>query len=171
MRRFQAMICLVVLATLSTGIEIGADEVVDSIDSLWKGFDPRALPLEVEVFREWDEEDIHLQSLYFTGEEFEGEKTRIFGFLGRPKMAGRDKLPAVLHIHGGGQTANLGWPRLWAKRGYVCLSFDFCGNTNQPNLGPEYRREQYTKWGKVPADMTAYRPHCIRGWDRLPNFA
>src|SRR5678815_4104533 len=125
---------------------------IDSIDKLWDGFDPRALPLEIEIIKAWDEGDVHLESIYFTGEIFEGEKTRIFGYLGRPReMAG--EVPGILHIHGGGQTAVLDWPRFWAKRGYVCLSFDFCGNTNLPTLGPEYRRVHYTRWGKVPADM------------------
>ena len=125
---------------------------IETIEDLWAGIDPRALPLEIEVIKSWDEGDVHLEMLYFTGEVFEGEKTRIFGYLGRPKTASK-KLPGVLHIHGGGQTANLEWPRFWAKRGFICLSFDFCGNTNLPTLGPEYRREHFTKWGKVPGDM------------------
>lgn len=129
-----------------------AETAIDSIDALWAGFDPRTTPLEVEVVKAWDEEGVHLEMLYFTGEIFEGEKTRVFAYLGRPKAAA-DKLSGVLHIHGGGQTANLDWARFWAKRDYACVSFDFCGNTNQPHLGPEYRRERYTLWGKVPADM------------------
>jgi dienelactone hydrolase len=132
-----------------------ADEqpaVFNTIDDLWSGFDPRALPLEVEVIKAWDEGDVHLETIYFTGEVFEGEKTRVFGYLGRPRnVAG--KTPGILHIHGGGQTANLDWPRFWARRGYISFSFDFCGNTNLPTLGPEYRRERYTLWGKVPANM------------------
>ncbi len=123
-----------------------------TIDDLWAGFDPHALPLEVETIKAWDEDDIHLETIYFTGEVFEGEKTRIFGYLGRPRTL-EGKTPGILHIHGGGQTANLDWPRFWARRGYIALSFDFCGNTNLPTLGPEYRRERYTLWGKVPANM------------------
>lgn len=125
---------------------------IETVADLWAGFDPRALPLDVEVVKAWDEGDTHLEMVYFTGEEFDGEKTRIFGYFGRPKkVAG--KVPGVLHIHGGGQTAVLDWPRFWAARGYACLSFDFCGNTNLPQLGPGYKREHYTRWGKAPADM------------------
>jgi dienelactone hydrolase len=135
-----------------TALAGSAAAEIESIDELWAGFDPRALPLEVEVVKAWDEGDVHLETIYFTGEVFEGEKTRIFGYVGRPRNV-TGKVPGILHIHGGGQTANLDWPRFWAKRGYVCLSFDFCGNTNLPTLGPAYRREHYTRWGKVPADM------------------
>jgi dienelactone hydrolase len=144
------------LAVCLTGIPAPArsDEAaaIRSIDDLWSGFDPRSLPLEIEVIKSWDEGDVHLETIYFTGEEFEGEKTRIFGYLGRPKKM-KGPLPAVLHLHGGGQTAVLDWPRFWAPRGYACLSFDFCGDTNLPELGPGYRREHFTRWGKAPANM------------------
>jgi dienelactone hydrolase len=125
---------------------------IETIDELWAGFDPRALPLDLEVVKSWDEGDIHLETIYFTGEEFEGQKTRIFAYIGLPKKV-EGKIPGVLHVHGGGQTAVLDWPRFWARRGYACLSFDFCGNTNIPELGSGYKREHYTRWGKVPADM------------------
>jgi dienelactone hydrolase len=125
---------------------------VKSIDQLWEGFDPRALPLEVEIIASEDQGGVHLETLYFTGEIFEGEKVRVFAYRGWPAET-QEKLPGVLHIHGGGQTANAEWVRFWARKGYACVSFDFCGNTNLPELTPNYKREHYTKWGKVPADM------------------
>ena len=134
------------------GAAIAAGPPIETIDALWAGFDPRATPLDVEVVKVWDEGDVHLEMIYFTGEMFEGEKTRVFGYLGRPKSVS-GKLPGILHIHGGGQTANLEWPRFWARRGFVCLTFDFCGDTSLPTLGPEYRRERFTQWGRVQADM------------------
>src|SRR5262245_15115478 len=100
---------------------------METIEDLWAGFDPRELPLETEVIKSWEEGDIHLDTVYFNGETFDGTTTRIFGYLGRPKSP-TGKIPAVLHIHGGGQTAVLDWPRFWAARGYACLSFDFCGD-------------------------------------------
>jgi len=125
---------------------------IQTIDDLWAGYDPRTLALDVDVIKQVDEPGVRLETIYFTGEVFEGEKTRIFGYYGRPARP-EGKLPAILHIHGGGQTANLGWVKYWAERGYCALSFDFCGDTNLPTLGPDYRREHFTKWGKVPADM------------------
>jgi cephalosporin-C deacetylase-like acetyl esterase len=125
---------------------------INSIDALWSGFDPHALPFEIETVKSQDEESLHLETIYFTGEVFEGEKSRVFAYLGRPQQVA-GKVPGILHIHGGGQTANLDWARFWARRGYVALSFDFCGDTNLPNLGPEYRREHFTRWGKVQANM------------------
>src|SRR5262245_31092825 len=89
------------------------DAPITTIEGLWAGFDPRALPLDVEVVKAWDEGDVRLETVYFTGEVFDGQKVRVFGHFGLPKMA-RGKVPGVLHVHGGGQTANLDWPRFWA---------------------------------------------------------
>lgn len=52
------------------------------------------------------------------------------------------RLPGVLHIHGGGQTASLEWVRFWVRRGYVAVSFDFCG--------PLPGRMEFTDWGAIP---------------------
>jgi dienelactone hydrolase len=151
--RYAAVACALLAAPAVAPADPPAEQPpITTVPGLWAGFDPRAVPLDVEVVRAWDEGEVHLETVYFTGELFEGEKTRVFGHLGRPKVSG-GKVPGVLHVHGGGQTAGLDWPRFWAKRGYACLSFDFCGNTNLPGLGPEYRRERYTLWGRVPADM------------------
>lgn len=143
-------LALILIALSVTGIP--NDDPITTVEDLWQGFDPRHDPLEVDILREWDEGDIHLQMVDFTGEIFEGEKVRIFAYIGTPKTA-TGKIPGVLHVHGGGQTAVLDWPRFWAKRGYACVSFDFCGNTNLPELGARYKRDHYTRWGKVPADM------------------
>ncbi|MGV3608158.1 MAG: alpha/beta hydrolase family protein [Planctomycetaceae bacterium] len=91
----------------------------------WEGYDPRQLPLEVEVTKAWDEGEVQLEQLFFTGEIWEGKKVRVFAYRGAPKHG--TKLAGILHIHGGGQTASLDWVRYWAKQGYVCVSHDFCG--------------------------------------------
>src|SRR5262245_47479614 len=150
--RFATFLCALLAAAAPAADLPKKDAPIKSAEELWAWFDPRAVPLDVEVVKAWDEGDVRLEMVNFTGEVFEGTKTRIFGYFGRPKKAA-GKVPGILHVHGGGQTAGLDWPRFWAKRGYACLSFDFCGNTNQPGLGPGYRRERYTLWGKVPADM------------------
>ena len=117
------------------------------IRKLWSGFDPHALPLEVEVIRDTTDEDIHIQQLYFTGEIWEGAKTRVYAIRGANHDA--RNLPGILHIHGGGQTASLDWVRFWAKRGYVCVSFDFCGDWRKHAPG----RAEFTRWGKVNGNM------------------
>ena len=61
------------------------DAPITTIERLWAGFDPRAVPLDVEVVKAWDEGDVHLETVYFTGEVFEGETVRVFGHFGRPE--------------------------------------------------------------------------------------
>ena len=64
---------------------------------------------------------------------------RVFAIRGGPQNG--SGLPGILHIHGGGQTASLDWVRFWAKRGYVCVTFDY--------TGPWAGRKEYTDWGPI----------------------
>ena len=94
-------------------------------EELWRGVDVEQLPLEAEVTKTWEEDGCVCQKLTFVSEVAEGTKVRIFAMYGAPK--GGKNLPGILHIHGGGQTASLAWVEYWAKRGYACATFDFCG--------------------------------------------
>ncbi len=64
---------------------------------------------------------------------------RVFAIRGAPTHGTR--LPGILHIHGGGQTASLEWVRFWTSRGYVCASYDF--------TGPWAGRKDVTDWGPI----------------------
>jgi len=112
---------------------------------LWAGFDPRAEGLEIEIAKSWDEGPIHIDQLYFAGETWKGTQVRVFAYRGAPARG--EKLPGILHLHGGGQTASLDWVRYWAGRGFVCVSHDFCGKiAGRPP-------ESVTQWGDAPASM------------------
>src|SRR4029079_12215033 len=54
---------------------------------------------------------------------------------------GQERVPGVLHIHGGGQTASPLWLRFWNDRGYAALTFNWGGAC--PN------RDKFTDWGKL----------------------
>jgi dienelactone hydrolase len=108
-------------------------------EDLWRGYDPRALPLDVHEIKVWNENGCSYRELTFTSEVADGKPVRVFAIEGAP-ASGRN-LPGILHIHGGGQTASLDWVRFWAKRRYVCVSFDYCG--------PWADRTEYTDWGPL----------------------
>ncbi len=110
-----------------------------TIDDVWAGVDPRAEALDIEVLRKWTENGAAYTEMYFTGLTHEGEKVRVYGMYAAPE--GGRKLPAVLHIHGGGQTVNKGWLKTWTARGYAAMSFNWGGEW--PN------RDKYTLWGKL----------------------
>ena len=137
------------LAFVMTGLPVSAAEPYSNpkdITQLWTGYDPTALPFDIELQKSWEENGTRIEQLYFTSEVWEGEPVRVFAYLGVPASAG--KVPGILHLHGGGQTANLEWIRFWTSRGYAAASIDW--------LGKWPDRTNYTKWGKVRGDMAVY---------------
>jgi dienelactone hydrolase len=112
---------------------------IASVEDLWRDFDPEALPLDVETIRTWEEEGAAYQTLRFTGEGANDARVRVYAIQGAPREG--KALPGVLHVHGGGQTVSLDWVRFWAQRGYVCVSFDFCGHWE--------KRTDFTDWGPI----------------------
>ena len=114
-------------------------ETIDTPQQVWAGFDPRQEPLDIEKLKEWSAEGVHYRKFYFTAERYEGEPVRVYTLYAAPE--GGKKLPAVLHIHGGGQTASPNWLKFWTARGYAGLSFDFCGKWQS--------RQNYTDYGKL----------------------
>ncbi len=135
----------IALLLFSAALSASAESPIRETGELWEGYDPRAEPLEIVLAKSWDENGIHLEQLTFTGETWAGVKVRVFAYRGAPIRG--DKVPGVLHIHGGGQTASLDWVRYWAGRGYVCVSHDFCGPA------PGRAAEMVTQWGAAPAYM------------------
>src|SRR4051812_7097852 len=84
-------------------------------EAVWAGFDPRKEPLEIEVIGRRKEHGSILTEFTFTGMTHEGSRVRVYALSGIPE--GKDHLPGILHIHGGGQTVNPGWLRFWNDRG------------------------------------------------------
>ena len=120
-----------------------AEPIVDA-KSLWAGIDPQVLPLDVETISRSTELLGEIEKLRFTSEISEGVPARVFAIRGVPARGpngSRERLPGILHIHGGGQTASLEWVRFWVARGYTCVSFDFCG--------PWADRTEVTDWGPI----------------------
>src|SRR5579872_6468508 len=112
------LVILILVATRAVAMDANMHRQTTQIDSpeeLWRGYDPEALPLDIEVIQSWQEEGCTFEKLRFTGEIVDGVKVRVFAIQGAP--TGAKRLPGVLHIHGGGQTASLAWVRYWAKRG------------------------------------------------------
>ncbi len=108
-------------------------------EAVWADFDPRKEPLEIEVTKRWAEHGSALTEFTFTGMTHEGSKVRVYALSGVPE--GKDQLPGILHIHGGGQTVNPQWLRFWNDRGYAALTFNWGGAW--PN------RDKFTDWGKL----------------------
>ena len=90
------------------------DKAPQTVKELWAGYNPRSEPLEVRVVREWKEGNLTLRYvLYFIG-TFKEETATMAAFYGFP--ADGKELPAIMHMHGGGQRASLAVAKRFAKR-------------------------------------------------------
>ena len=115
----------------------------DNVAELWKDYDPRQEPLETELVREWHDEGLTYRYVRYLIGEFKGQKARMAAFYAFP-TGGKD-LPAVLHMHGGGQRAFLHEVGYYASRGYAAISVNW-GGREMEGAKPG---EPNTDWGKV----------------------
>lgn len=136
-----------------------------TVQELWADFDPRKEPIEVEVIREWkDGGGVFRQVRYLIG-TFKGKPARMAAIYGFPDGS-KEKLPAVLHIHGGGQRAFLSEVKLLVARGYAALSVNWggSGTGKAPFNSPEGAQpgDPNTDWGAVdPSQLN------VQGYDSL----
>ncbi|NKB66006.1 MAG: prolyl oligopeptidase family serine peptidase [Candidatus Latescibacteria bacterium] len=95
-----------------------------TLQSLWSDFDPHAGPLEEEILATYTKDGADYKEIYFSA-FVNGEKVRIYGIYAAPAQAGN--YPALLHMHGGGQTVAPHWLKTWSGRGYAILSINCHG--------------------------------------------
>ncbi len=68
-----------------------------------------------------------LQAVFYDGLPFEGKPTRVFAWIGIPRVEPGQRVPGIVLVHGGGGTAFASWVQLWVQRGYAAISMDTCG--------------------------------------------
>lgn len=124
-----------------------------TLDELWEGYDPRAEPLETTVVREWQEDGVTLRYVAFTVGTFKGRKSRLAAFYAFPKTEA--KLPALLHLHGGGQHASADEAKFAAHNGYAGLSINWGANP----LDGMKEGDPNTDWGAVDPTQTGHNSH------------
>jgi hypothetical protein len=129
-----------------------AESVPQTVKELWADFDPRKDPLEIEVIREWREDNAIFRHVRFVIGTFKGKPARLAAIYGFP-LETTGKVPGVLHIHGGGQRAFLSEVKLLVARGYAGLSVNWggSGTGNPPFNAVEGAQpdDPNTDWGNV----------------------
>jgi hypothetical protein len=120
-----------------------------TLEELWAGYDPRKEPLEAEVLKEWEQDGVLCRLIRYQVGIFKGAPAKVAAFYVFPK--GGTKLPAVLELHGGGQSANLDSMIGFAKRGYAGLSLNWGGNKLNFGRSKETYDGPQTDWGKLDA--------------------
>lgn len=142
----QTSTTLAALPWVGSNLALAADAIPQSVQELWADFDPRKDALETEIIREWKEDGGVFRHVRFLVGNFKGKPARLTAIYGFPDGA-KERLPAVMHIHGGGQRAFLGEVKFLVGRGYAALSVNWGGSgTGKPPFNsPE---------GAQPGDQT-----------------
>jgi dienelactone hydrolase len=89
--------------------------------------------------------DPDIRPVFYEGEPFHGNPTRVFAWIGIPARH-PGKLPGIVLVQGGGGTAFRSWTKLWVDRGYAVIAMDTCGAmpaTATPN-SPETKRHAFS---------------------------
>ena len=122
-----------------------------TFEELWKDYDPRKEPLEVEVLKEWEEDEVVMRVLRYRVGIFKGQKAMVAAVYGYPK--GEKKLPGLVQAHGGGQYADYRAVLTNAKRGYATISISWAGRINAPDyhVNPDVVKLFWTDKSDDPA--------------------
>lgn len=151
-RSFGVVACLFLAAISIAQLALAEDSLrplkngnaPQTVDELWGGYDPKAEPLKVEVVREWIDDGVTFRYVLYSIGTFKSKPARMAAFYGFPADNAR-KLPAVMHMHGGGQRAFLGVVKQYAQRGYAVLSVNW-GGREMEGAKPG---DPNTDWGTV----------------------
>ena len=128
---------------------VGSPYIPRSLNELWAGFEEfdRTTPLEVEILKDWKQDGVVCRVVRYQVGVFKGTPSRVAAFYAFPE--GGTKLPALVQMHGGGQSASLNSVVTYAQRGYAGISINWGGN--KMNLGQEAWSGPQTDWGKLDA--------------------
>ena len=142
-RKHHLFLAAVLLMPLTA---LNAAEVPQTVEQVWADYDPRKDPLEIEVIREWEEDGSVLRYIRFVIGTFAGKKPRMAAYYGVPK--GGTRLPAIEHLHGGGQQASKSEVLYWNSQGYASLSINWGEHVVEKPTDPN------TDWAGIAAGFS-----------------
>jgi dienelactone hydrolase len=82
-----------------------------------------------------------VEAVFYDGLPWKGKPTRVFAWIGVPKLKPGEKAPGIVLVHGGGGTAFDAWVRLWVGRGYAAIAMDTCGAVPKGSYGKWERHD------------------------------
>ncbi len=142
-----------------------AGEVPQNVTDLWKDYDARKEPLEVQVVKEWKADGVVTRYVTFKVGTFRGADARIAAYYAFP--ANGKKNAAFVWSHGGGQRAERGRGTYFAKQGFATVDINWLGRPLENGI------DVNTDWGKVdPTQGPRFYSKALRkGWKRnlLPD--
>lgn len=86
----------------------------------------------------------NIRGLFFEGLPYHNKPTKVFCWYGEPEnISKKDKVPAVVLVHGGGGTAFNEWVKKWTDRGYIAISIALEGQLPGNKIEVEDGRKEY----------------------------
>ncbi len=151
MKYNNLIFCILLLVGFQTAAAetlppLSSDQLPKTISDLYRSFDPDKDPLEVKVVKEWQQEGVTVQMIAYTVGTFKGVKARMGAYYAFPTKW-TAKVPAILHMHGGGQTAQKETVIASARNGYAAISINWGGN----KMADQGSNDPGTDWGAVDA--------------------
>jgi cephalosporin-C deacetylase-like acetyl esterase len=98
-----------------------------SAQSTWDAAELFKTPATYPVVDDNLQPDAEIRPVFYAGEPYRGQPTRVFAWIGLPAQRPAGKLPGIVLVHGGGGTAFRSWTKLWVDRGYAVIAMDTCG--------------------------------------------
>jgi dienelactone hydrolase len=137
-----------------------AGEVPQNVTDLWKDYDAREEPLNVQVVKEWKADGVITRYVTFKVDTFKGADARIAAYYSFPDNG--EKNAAFVWSHGGGQRAERGRGIYFAKQGFATVDINWLGRPMEPGI------DVNTDWGKVdPTQGPRFYSKALRkGWKR-----
>jgi len=137
-----------------------AGEVPQNVTDLWKDYDARKEPLDIQVVREWKADGVVTRYVTFKVGTFKGADARIAAYYAFP--ANGKKNAAFAWSHGGGQRAERGRGVYFAKQGFATIDINWLGRPLEDGI------DVNTDWGKVdPTQGPRFYSKALRkGWKR-----
>lgn len=137
-----------------------ADEIPQTVTDLWKEYDARKEPLDVQVVKEWKADGVVTRYVTFKVGTFKVADARIAAYYSFPDNG--QKNAAFVWSHGGGQRAERGRGIYFAKQGFATVDINWLGRPMEDGI------EVNTDWGNVdPTQGPRFYPKALRqGWKR-----
>jgi dienelactone hydrolase len=92
----------------------------------WRSLDLQSIS-EVFASDAVQASDPRIRALFFSGANYQSRPTRVFAWLGMPRLSTGEVAPGIILLHGGGGTAFESWVKLWVDRGYAAIAIDHFG--------------------------------------------
>ncbi len=109
-------------------------------------WDVAALSVTPRVWADPNRSVEGVEAIFYEGLPWKGRPTRVFAYYGLPEAQERQKVPAMVLVHGGGGSAFVPWVKLWVERGYAAIAMDTCGCISSGG----YRDHPRHEWGGPP---------------------